>query len=260
MEKKKIILGKKSYSYKTAKTIAITTKILSFLLVFMGIILAFESLILGVLAILFGVFLFVYSTILKKIIRGKKNTMSREAKRRHKAVNKEVKKVIKKAKQARMHPSFINLLKAHCKLKTKYKFSMKFYEGATEEELVNFEKELGVTIPTPYREFLKFTNGADLGEACVEFFGVGKTAGSASMYDVNYIDPEIDACNIAGARNSSLLIFGMDIANILIGINTETGEIASWDCEFVGDEYCELADDFYSYLEEELIGVIKDKE
>lgn len=260
MENNKIIIGKKSYSYKTAKTLAMTAKILAFLLVFMGVILTFQSLILGILAIFFGVFMLVYSTILKKIIRGNNNTMSREAKKRHKEINKEVKKVIKKAKKAGMHPSFIKLLKAHCKMKTKYKFSMEFHEGTTEEEIQKFEKDFGVDIPEDYREFLKFTNGADLGEACVTFYGVRKEKGTVSMYDMNYIDPEIDACNIAGARNSNLLIFGMDIANCLIGINTETGEIASWDCEFEGNEYCELADDFYSYLEEDLIGFIKDKD
>ena len=159
-----------------------------------------------------------------------------------------------------MHPSFINLLKAQNKVKDKYKFKMEFHEGATEEEIQKFEKDLGVAIPEDYREFLKFTNGADLGEASVTFYGVRKEKATVSMYDMNYIDPEIDACNIAGARNSNLLIFGMDIANYLIGINTETGEIASWNCEFEGDEYLELADDFYSYMEEELIGFIKDKE
>lgn len=260
MENKNVVLGKKLYSYKEAKTIVITTKILAFLLILMGIVFTFQSLILAIPAIFFGIFMFAYSTILRKIIRGNNKALSREGKKRHKKVNQEVKKIIKKAKKAGVHPSFIKLLKAHNKLKVKYKFGMEFYEGATEEELQKFEKDFGITIPTPYREFLKFTNGADLGEACVEFYGVSETAKNGSMYDMNYIDPEIDAYNIAGARNSNLLIFGMDIANYLIGINTETGEIASWKCEFEGDEYLELADDFYSYMEEELIGYIKDKE
>ena len=186
--------------------------------------------------------------------------MDREAKKWHKEKDKEVKDMIKRAKKEGMHPSFINLLKAQDKLKKKYKFHMEFHEGATEEELVKFEKTLGVNIPTPYREFLKFTNGADLGEASVEFFGVSKTAGSASMYDMNYIDPEIDAYDIAGARNSNLLIFAMDVASFLTGINTETGEIVFWNHEDEEDKYCELADDFYSYIEEDLIGFITEKE
>lgn len=186
--------------------------------------------------------------------------MDREAKKWHKEKDKEVKKMIKKAKKEGIHPSFINLLKAQDKLKKKYKFHMEFHDGATEEEIVKFEKTLGVTIPAHYREFLKFTNGADLGEASVEFFGVSETAGSASMYDMNYIDPEIDAYDIAGARNSNLLIFAMDVASFLTGINTETGEIVFWNHEDEEDKYCELADDFYSYIEEDLIGFITEKE
>ena len=186
--------------------------------------------------------------------------MDREAKKWHKEKDKEVKKMIKKAKKEGIHPSFINLLKAQDKLKKKYKFHMEFHDGATEEEIVKFEKTLGVTIPAHYREFLKFTKVADLGEASVEFFGVSETAGSASMYDMNYIDPEIDAYDIAGARNSNLLIFAMDVASFLTGINTETGEIVFWNHEDEEDKYCELADDFYSYIEEDLIGFITEKE
>ncbi len=187
--------------------------------------------------------------------------MDREAKKWHKEKDKEVKKMIKKAKKEGMHLSFINLLKAQDKLKKKYKFHMEFHDGATEEEIVKFEKTLGVTIPAHYREFLKFTNGADLGEAGVEFFGVSKTAGSTSMYDMNYIDPEIDAYDIAGARSSNLLIFAIDLGNYLHGINMETGEVAYWDyTDPDGEEYSEISADFYTYIEEHLIGFIKDKE
>ena len=41
----------------------------------------------------------------------------------------------------------------------------------------------------------------------------------------------------------------------------ETGEVAYWDyTDPDGEEYSEISADFYTYIEEHLIGFIKDKE
>ena len=135
---------------------------------------------------------------------------------------------------------------------------MILHDEATEEQIVEFEKTFGIAIPTAYREFLKFTNGAELREAVVEFFGVDKNEQkNYTMYTINDAE-KID--NISGAVAKNLLIIGEDIASDLICINIDTGEIIGWDYRDIGDEEYFLNTDFYTYIEEDLIGYMNDKE
>lgn len=185
--------------------------------------------------------------------------MNREGRKWHRQKNKELKRMIKRARKEKMHPSFINLLKAQDKVKEKYKCKMEFYEGATEAEIQEFENRMGVTLPESYRDFLKFTDGANLGEGNVTLRGVHERKIIGNIEDLNYFEPDADWYNIAEAKKHNLLILGDDIANYLIGVNLENGEIALWDCEDVGNEYCELSPDFYSYIES-VAEEIKNKE
>lgn len=164
----------------------------------------------------------------------------------------EVKEAIKRAKKAGMHPTFIKLLETQGKINVKHKLPLVLRDGATEEQIVKFEEAMGVTIPAPYRELLKFTNGAKLGEASVEFFGLEKNKNSLyTLYTINDAD-KIE--NISGVIENKWLIIGEDIASNLICISLETGEIYSWDYRNIGDEECFLNTDFYTYMEEDLIG------
>ena len=163
----------------------------------------------------------------------------------------EAKEAVKRAKKAGMHPTFIKLLETQGKIDVKHKLPLVLHDGATEEQLVKFEEAMGVTIPTPYREILKFTNGAKLGEASVEFFGLEENKNSLyTLYTINDAD-KIE--NIRGVIQNNWLIIGEDIASNLICISLETGEIYSWDYHNVGDEECFLNTDFYTYMEEDLI-------
>lgn len=193
-----------------------------------------------------------------------------------------------------MHPSFINLLEVHDKANVDNKLPTVFYDGATEDELVKFENTLGVTIPAPYREILKFTDGAYFGDAMVEFFGVnnnekkhlvfpasyrkilkyadesdkdsrmlalfGENGDEEKMHTLYGVNKAEKTSNIIGAFENDLLIIGKDIANILVCINTKTGEIVGWDYRDIEDGYFEFNTDLYTYFEEDLIDFINNKE
>lgn len=212
----------------------------------------------------------------------------------HEKTVKELKYRIKKAREMGMHPSFIKLLEAHDKANSNNKLPTVFYDGATEDELVKFENTLGVTIPAPYREFLKFTDGAYFGDAMVEFFGVnnnekkhlvfpasyrkilkyadesdkdsrmlalfGENGDEEKMHTLYGVNNAEKTSNIIGAFENDLLIIGKDVANILVCINTKTGEIVGWDYRDSEDGYFEFNTDLYTYYEEDLIGFINDKE
>ncbi len=212
----------------------------------------------------------------------------------HEKTVKELKYRIKKAREIGMHPSFINLLEVHDKANVDNKPPTVFYDGATEDELVKFENTLGVTIPAPYREILKFTDGAYFGEAMVEFFGINDNEEKHRIFPASYrnilkyadesdkdsrmialfganndegkihtlysVNNAEKASNIIGAFEKDLLIIGKDVANILICINTKTGEIVGWDYRDIEDGYFEFNTDLYTYFEEDLIDFINNKE
>ena len=172
----------------------------------------------------------------------------REIKKWRESKEKELKNTIKRAKTERVHPAFSKLLEKQDKVRCKHKFLAKFHDGATEEQLVKFEKTLGVTIPVPYREFLKFTDGTDLGEAAINFFGVNDYDGKDhTLYTINDIH---NIYNIEGAHARKLLIIGEDITGVLVCINIETGEIIGWESRYIGQEEFVISTDFHTFLDE----------
>ncbi len=160
----------------------------------------------------------------------------------------EVKEAIKRAKKAGMHPTFIKLLETQGKINVKHKLPLVLHDGATEEQLVKFEEAIGSPLPSSYREFLKFTDGADLGEAGVELFGLNY--GEHKNYILYTINNTRKIYNISGAHEQNLLIIGEDITGVLICINIATGEIVGWEARYADEEAFLISPDFHTFLHE----------
>ena len=171
----------------------------------------------------------------------------------------ELKNRIKLAKETGMHESFIRFLEAYDNYETKNKNPMIFNEGATEEQIVEFEMEFDVKIPDNYREILKFSNGIDAFEAGVFFYGLDKGNENSLIYLTNPKEFH-DEFNIDMPEDmdisDKLLVIG-DTFDPALCISLINQEISTWDLE--SNNVCRY-DDFYAFLEEDLIDYIKNKE
>jgi len=170
----------------------------------------------------------------------------------------ELKSRIKLAKERDMHESFIRFLEAYDNYEAEDKNPMIFHEGANEEQIAEYEKELDLKIPEYYRKILKFSNGIDAIEAGVFFYGVNKGDKNSFMSVTNpkefqddyniEIPVEIDI-------SDRLLIIG-DTFDPALCINLTNQEISTWDHEF--NNVC-CYDDFFSFLEMGVIDYIMHK-
>ena len=124
----------------------------------------------------------------------------------------------------------------------KEKGKMNFLEGATEEQISQFEKEKDISLPVRYKEWLQFSDGGELFlPAGVQFYGVEHKPLLKVENDVrpndNYIvigalasgDPVL--CEKSGER-----------------ISIYDKEIGSIDDELVYDDFFAFVDDLYDLL------------
>ncbi len=52
--------------------------------------------------------------------------------------------------------------------------SFEFFEPATEQEISDWEKKNGITLPESYKDWLRFSNGSTIDMCTAEFFGLEK--------------------------------------------------------------------------------------
>lgn len=73
---------------------------------------------------------------------------------------------------------------------------MRFFEAATEEQIVAFENEHGITLPEKYKEWLQYSDGGDLFlPAGIQFYGVAHKP----IIDVNNEDRPNENYIVIGA-------------------------------------------------------------
>ena len=166
----------------------------------------------------------------------------RECEMRQRRENEKLKGIIEKAKADGVHKSIIRTLEAYDNCSTDDKRSpIELYDGATEEEIVAFEKEWNIRLPEEFREFLKFSNGARLHEAVLDICGINEYD-YYSLHAENH--PETRAELIGGGIPipDNHLIIATDCGGGVICADLDTGEIVKWDydlckCIHLGNDF-----------------------
>lgn len=122
--------------------------------------------------------------------------------------------------------------------------NMAFLEPATEEQIVKFEKESGITLPLKYKEWLKFSDGGECFlPAGIQFYGVSHKP----IIEVNDEDRPNDSYVVIGAlATGDPVLFEKKSEQISI-YNHEAGVI----------EEDEKYEDFFSILKDmyNLLGI-----
>lgn len=174
--------------------------------------------------------------------------------------NEKLKGIIEKAKADGVHKSIIRTLEVYDSCKTDAeRMPIELYDGATEEEIVAFEKEWNIRLPEEFREFLKFSNGARLHEAVLDICGVQKDFKNyCSLYPENH--PETRAELIEGGIPipDNHFIIATNSGGGVICADLDTGEIVEWDFDFCECEI--IGANFFDYLEEVVIDYMEWKE
>lgn len=121
---------------------------------------------------------------------------------------------------------------------------MRFFDPATEDQIVAFEKEHDFTFPSKYKEWLLFSDGGECFlPAGVQFYGVAHKP----IIDVNDDDRPDDNYIIIGALSSGdPVMFKKNEKKIAI-YNHEAGRIES----------DETYDDFFAFIKDlyDLLGI-----
>lgn len=109
--------------------------------------------------------------------------------------------------------------------------------GATEEMISNLEAELDILLPNEYKDFLKYSNGANLFGEDIILFSIGDYTNIKVAFEV---------------LNDELLVIGKYNFGDLICINLKTENVIQWSCENnnVFLEHYSLKDWIISSIEE----------
>lgn len=119
---------------------------------------------------------------------------------------------------------------------------MTFLEGATEEQISQFEKENEVKLPEKYKEWLRFSDGGECFlPAGVQFYGVAHKP----LIDVNDDDRPDDNYTVIGALASGDPVLCDNAGEKISIFDHETGSI---DDELVYDDFFALLNDLYDLL------------
>ena len=117
-----------------------------------------------------------------------------------------------------------------------------FLEGATEEQISQFEKENEVKFPERYKEWLRFSDGGECFlPAGVQFYGVAHKP----LIDVNEDDRPDDNYIVIGALASGDPVLCEKAGEKISIFDHETGSI---DEELVYDDFFALLNDLYDLL------------
>ncbi len=119
---------------------------------------------------------------------------------------------------------------------------MAFREGATEEQISQFEKENEVKLPEKYKEWLRFSDGGECFlPAGVQFYGVAHKP----MIDINEDDRPDDNYIVIGALASGDPVLCEKAGEKISVFDNETGCIED---ELVYDDFFALLNDLYDLL------------
>lgn len=121
---------------------------------------------------------------------------------------------------------------------------MRFFEGATGEQILVFENENGITLPMQYKEWLAYSDGGEFFlPAGVQFYGVAHKP----MIDVNDSDRPNDNYIVIGALATGDPILCQKEGEQISIYNHEVGRI----------EEDEVYRNFYAFLSDlyELLGI-----
>lgn len=119
---------------------------------------------------------------------------------------------------------------------------MAFLEGATEEQISQFEKEKGIKFPEKYKEWLRFSDGGECFlPAGVQFYGVAHKP----LIDVNENDRPDDNYIVIGALASGDPVLCEKAGEKIAIFDHETGSI---DDDLVYDDFFALLNDLYDLL------------
>ena len=119
---------------------------------------------------------------------------------------------------------------------------MTFLEGATEEQISQFENENGIKFPEKYKEWLRFSDGGECFlPAGVQFYGVAHKP----LIDVNENDRPDDNYIVIGALASGDPVLCEKAGEKIAIFDHETGSI---DDELVYDDFFALLNDLYDLL------------
>lgn len=119
---------------------------------------------------------------------------------------------------------------------------MAFLEGATEDQIAQFEKEHKVVLPKKYKEWLCHSDGGDLFlPAGIQFYGVAHKP----LIDINDDDRPNDNYIVLGALASGDPVLCEKSGEKIAIFDNETGSI---DDELVYDDFYTLLNDLYDVL------------
>ena len=119
---------------------------------------------------------------------------------------------------------------------------MAFLEGATEEQIAQFEKEHEVILPVKYKEWLQYSDGGEFFlPAGLQLYGVAHKP----LIDVEDYDRPNDNYIVIGALASGDPVLCEKSGERIAIFDNETGSI---DDELVYDDFYALLNDLYDLL------------
>ena len=119
---------------------------------------------------------------------------------------------------------------------------MVYFEGATEEQISQFENENEVKLPEKFKEWLRFSDGGECFlPAGVQFYGVAHKP----LIDVNENDRPDDNYIVIGALASGDPVLCEKAGETVAIFDNEAGSI---DDELVYDDFFAFLNDLYSLL------------
>lgn len=119
---------------------------------------------------------------------------------------------------------------------------MNFLEGASEEQIAQFEKENEIKLPEKYREWLSFSDGGEFFlPAGVQLYGVAHKP----LIDVSDDDRPDESYIVVGALASGDPVLCQKAGDKFAVYDHETGEI---DDELVYEDYYAFLNDLYDLL------------
>lgn len=119
---------------------------------------------------------------------------------------------------------------------------MNFLEGASEEQIAQFEKENEIKLPEKYREWLGFSDGGEFFlPAGVQLYGVAHKP----LIDVSDDDRPDDSYIVVGALASGDPVLCQKDGERFAVYDHETGEL---DDELIYEDFYALLNDLYDLL------------
>lgn len=119
---------------------------------------------------------------------------------------------------------------------------MAFYEGATKEQIIRFEKDHKIILPEKYKEWLQYSDNSELFlPAGVQFYGVAHKP----VIDVNEDDRPNENYIVIGALASGDPVLCEKSGEKISVYDHETGTI---DDELIYDDFFAFLNDLYDLL------------